>query len=176
MLTKLGKSSTIFGVALVLLMYWAIAPFVSISPLIEWLRAAQLVISLSVAILYLPGLVEILFVRAPSQVQQLVFGIVIAWAGGAGISAWLGLWRMAGRPEWMLDSAISGFFTWMICVGGFLHLTAPRAIDGRIPRANWAASAFALVASLALAWVLLVVPPDVRWIADWLEPYLSSSR
>ena len=121
-------------------------------------------------------MIEILIVRTPTHAQQLVLGIVAVWVGGAGNAAWFGLWRLAGKPPWMLENAyINGFWVWMICVGGVLHLTAPRAIDGRIPRSNWVGVTSVLIASFVLAWVLIANPPDASLIADWLEPYLSSA-
>lgn len=171
---EIGRSATLWAGSILIFGYWAVAPYVPANEMAEWLRASQAVISVFVALAYLPSLIEILAARLPSQAQQLVLGIVMAWTGAAGNASWFLLWRLAGRPEWMLTAApINGWFVWLMVLGGFLHLTAPRSIEGRFPRSNWVWLGAAVFMILLLAGFLALSPPDARGVAEWLKPYLS---
>lgn len=171
---KLSRSVTLWAGTLVILSYWVFAPFARVEQLIEWLRSSQIVVSVIVTMIYTPTLIEILAVRLPSTAQQLVMGIVVAWAGAAGNSGWFLLWRLAGYPEWMVtDSHWNGFFVWMMIVGAFLHLTAPRSIEGTFPKSNWVWISVVLVLSFTLAIYMLTSPPDARELVEALRPYLA---
>lgn len=171
---KLGRSLTLWLGSAIILSYWIFHPLLPDEQLLEWLRSSQIVVSSIVAIVYLPSLIEVLSARMPSTAQQLVLGIVVGWTGAAGNAAWFLLWRLADKPGWMVeDAAINGFFVWMMVVGAFLHLTAPRAIDGTFPRANWVWISVVFVLSIALAFYMLTSPPDAREFSEWMRPYFE---
>lgn len=171
---QMRNSLTLWLGTAIIFSYWVFAYYIPQNEFVEWLRASQLVLSLSVVAIYLHSIYDIFTTKIPTHAQQLVLGIIVAWTGSAGNAAWFLLFRTGGRPEWMLDAPMNGFFVWMIGIGGLLHLTAPRAIDGRVPRANWLGVAVVALASIGFAYAITIAPPDARWIADFLQPYLAS--
>ncbi len=49
---------------------------------------------------------------------RLLMGLELFWLGFGAREAWLLAVRLDGRPQWMVDSPINGFFAyWILCAG-----------------------------------------------------------
>lgn len=141
-------------------------------PLTEALQAVRIAIGVAVAVAYGTACLDALLGPRLDRVHQLALGIALAWTAAVLAGSWSLLWRLAGEPAWMLGSALEGFLVWLQILGGSLHLTAPGAIDGRVPKRNWIMLGLAAGGGAGLGALLVATRPDLRALVDALEPYL----
>lgn len=153
--------------------YWIAARFVHVHYLIEALRILQVSVAVAVVISYMGPALDAVRSERVNLVQQLSLGISLGFLSLALTGGWFTLWRLAGQPQWMPNSDINGFFIWLSILAGALHLTAPGAIDGRIPPRNWVWLGAAVGGAVLLFLIFLAQQPDLAWFAKALEPWLA---
>lgn len=105
----------------------------------------------------------ILMQRPMDGGSQLLLGILCVWFAEIAISLWSLIWRLSDQ-SWMLDSPILAALLYLKIIGGTLHVTAPRAVDGRVPRRSWimlliGATLAALIAGIIIGskWSRIIV-------------------
>jgi hypothetical protein len=141
--------------------------------IMETLRAFLLAASVAVAIAYSKPAVQAIMARKmPDLVSQLTLGIALAWATTAVQSAFYMIWRLAGQPAWMVNTDFSAFLLYSLCLAAVLHITAPGAIDGQIPKRNMVALGLAAGAAALIIGLIIVINPDVGAFVEYLKPWL----
>lgn len=106
--------------------------------LIKWLSWILAVISIAVVVTYLEAVWSGLRHRGPMpRYTHLALGIFLGWLAIVENRTWVGLIRMFPLDMEMRQSYFIAFYVWTSIVAAFFHLTAPRALDGRVPTANW---------------------------------------
>lgn len=171
---KLGRSPTFWGGLAVIFSYWVWGPLIPADTRAEYLRVFGIVYAGFAFMAYLPGVVKFLTEKTPVEAQQLVMGIVVLALSLVCGGIWLLIWRQAGQPYWMVNSDINGFWLWLVVVGYFLHITAPRVLEGEIPRPNWSRVWVAFLVATALSLLIVHIRPDMAALAEWMRPYLSN--
>ena len=171
----LALSRTLWiGVALIVA-FWIIAALAPTVPQNDALRISRLSVAIAVTIGFGLSLVRILRARWPGMTGTIALGIFLSWLGTSGSGLWVLIYVLANKPRWMLDSNINGFFIYINMIGGFLHLVAYNAIDGRIPKAAWIRIGVAVGLVFGLtAWFVLSAP-DATALADWLKPVFADA-
>lgn len=166
------RSRTLWAALLLFSLYWAVARLVPNGPLMEGLHAVRVAICAVVVAAYAPVCLEALARNRIGRVEQLSLGIVIGWGATLLSGLWSLLWRLAGQPAWMVNSDLNGFFIWAAILGAVLHVTAPGAVDGTVPRRTWTLTGLAFGAGALLAALILTRRPDVAALVEGLAPWV----
>lgn len=119
--------------------FWVLAFFFVSGPvLIQITNYTVMAVAIAVIVSYIPNVIHALERGGPGidRVGQLTIGIVLAWSASTVLRSWSAATRIFDL-EWMRDSPWIAFFLLNSTIAGILHLTAPGAIDGRIPGKNW---------------------------------------
>lgn len=117
--------------------YVVLAYLVEAGTLAEFLNGVVFALSAAVIVAYIPAFWEALTTPRPSQKHYLLLGIVVSWTAIGLHRGEAMIWRALGKPEWMSDHWTWILFIYLNILGATLHLTAPGAIDGKVPTKNW---------------------------------------
>ena len=166
------RSRTLWTALALFALYWIAAGLVPNGPLMEALHTIRIAICLVVVTAYAPVCLEALAQDRIGRVEQLSLGITIGWGATLCGGLWSLLWRLAGQPAWMVNSDLNGFFLWVAILGAVLHVTAPGAVDGIVPRRTWILTGLAFGGGALAAGVLLARRPDVAVLVEGLAPWL----
>lgn len=140
--------------------------------MLEVLRLLQTTMAIAVVTAYWPAALAIVRRGRADLGEHLILGIVLAFIGVALSGVWALLWRLSDEPAWMYQSDFNGFLVYLSILACLLHITAPGAIDGRVPTRNWIALGMAAGAAFFAAGIILVSRPNARAIVDVLEHWL----
>ncbi len=156
---NMARSPNVWAFAALCGAFWLLALATEYRPLNVFLQCTTLAVSVAVMFAYAaPGL-EALQKREIDREDHLVLGICLAWLGVFLRSGFIILWRVGwlwGNPHSTIDSHWVNLFNFMILLGGVLHITAPGAMNNRIPPRNLALLGAAFGAGAGLASLLLV--------------------
>lgn len=153
--------------------YWAAVWIAPNQFLFEILRLVTAVVSLIPMIAY--GWVvarDFRYYARFDLVTLLTFGVTLYAFSATGHNLWTFIWRVAGKPSWMFDAPIQGFFIFTSLFASICVTLAPGAIGGRIPTRNfmWIAGAIALGVGCAL--VTLWMKVDLTAWVESIRPYV----
>lgn len=126
-----------WSAALLMTAFWTVHYLVPFKPLMQSLNALVLCVSISVVLTYAPAWAQTLAKPRLDGGDALSLGIGCTWCSDIGFRLWSIAWRGLDNPEWMLTTAILPLLLTVNFMGGVLHLTAPGAVDGVVPRRNW---------------------------------------
>ncbi|HEV2557976.1 MAG TPA: hypothetical protein VGU45_05060 [Microvirga sp.] len=160
------------GFALLALFFVA-AWLIPNNQLVENLRILQIAAGMVVVTAYLPYAFDGIKAGRPDRVQQLSMGIALGFMSVICAGLWSLIWRLSGQPRWMVSSDVNSFFVWMSILAATLHITAPGAIDGIVPKRNWIMLGLAFGAGFLCASLILLFHPDFQAVAEWLRPIFA---
>jgi len=109
----------------------------------------------------------------PKRTDFLIVGIVLAWLSTDGQAVLAVLFRLAGMPAWFVNSEIYAPIRLLSVVAAVLHVSAPGAVDGLVPRRNRIAMGVGLGGAVLLVLTLLWSRPDVGPLLERTRPYIS---
>ena len=118
------------------------------------LHALRISVSVVVVLTFIRALPAIMLQKHIDQGSMLILGILCVWTAEIAISAWSLTFRLSDQ-SWMRDSPILAGLLWMKVMGGTLHVTAPRAIDGRVPRRSWVMLIIGATVAALLAGIII---------------------
>lgn len=146
--------------------YWLMVAFIPFGILRETLDAILVPLSILVLIIYLPITSQELLKNRLDKSGRLLMGIVLSWTSMTLLRP-LGIWaRVSGKLGVVSQSPFYGFIIWMMIWAAILHITAPGADAGEVPRWNWPIFV-ALVAGGIIAGIVIGVQ-----LGYWLsQPY-----
>lgn len=155
------------------LSYWIVAPFLPTNLQTEWLRVFMIVFSATAIVAWFPAFREIVLRPSPVSAQQSIMGQVMFLTGVFGGAVWLLLWRMAGQPSWMVNSDLNGWWLYLVGLGCFFSLIAPKDMAKEPPRTRWGRVAWAFLISLVLGYGIIHMRPNIMPLVDWLKHRVS---
>jgi hypothetical protein len=141
------------------------------STIYEVLHTLRVSAGLAVWVAYCEAALQAVRMSRPDHIRQLALGIVATQTGIVGAAIWGLLWRLGGKPDWMLESSMNGVWWWITILGSVLHITAPGAINGSIPTPNKIRLGIAIGTAVGAAMLIMVLRPDLRPIVDMMEPW-----
>lgn len=150
----LARSRIVRAAILLIAAYWVAAFFVPSTYLIQVLNYVLISVAVAVSIAYLPDVYQAIRMDRVDRVAQLSLGIALSWTAVIINRSWVGLIRIADA-DWMRASPMIGFYVFLSILAGVLHITAPGAIDGQIPKRNRITLGLAVAAGILAA--LLVI-------------------
>lgn len=154
--------------------YWIVSWLTPSSSNMEFEHIARTSISLAVVMAYASIFAGALMSSRPDRVEQLSAGIVLSWVSTLLVSMWALLYRLGGRPAWMLDSDIYGYLIHLQVLGGILHITAPGAVGGGIPRRNWISLGVASGVTLFVFLMIIGFQPNAQRLVSYMEYYFRT--
>lgn len=146
--------------------YAVINMFVPNEDMIIACRVLQAAASVMVLAVYGSDAIRALRTPTPSRTDFLLLGISCGWLASLSQSLYSILYRLAGAPAWMLTIEIVAPTVLLSVIGALLHVAAPGAFDGNLPRRNKIAIGAMFGAAALVVFGLLVYRPD---ISDWVE-------
>lgn len=111
--------------------------------------------------------------REPARTDFLIVGIVLAWLSTDGQAILAVLFRLAGMPSWFVDSELYAPIRLLSVVAAVLHVSAPGAVDGLVPRRNRLAMGLGLGGAVLIVLVLLWQRPDMGPLIERTRPYIG---
>jgi hypothetical protein len=121
-----------------ILLWIAFLPFLFWLPrqdLFEVLNAIVFSVATGVCVGYSANLTRVL--KQPiynlDAADALRVGVVVGWGATALVFGILFYWRLVGKEDVVIDSAVSAISRWILITAGTLHLAASGSIDGVVP-------------------------------------------
>ena len=111
--------------------------------------------------------------KSPKRTDFLIVGIVLAWISTDGQAILAVLFRLAGMPAWFVNSEIYAPIRLLSVVAAVLHVSAPGAVDGLVPRRNRIAMGIGLGGAVLLVLALLWSRPDIGPLIERARPYIG---
>lgn len=111
--------------------------------------------------------------REPARTDFLIVGIVLAWLSTDGQAILAVLFRLAGMPAWFVNSELYAPIRLLSVVAAVLHVSAPGAVDGLVPRKNRLAMGLGLGGAVLIVLVLLWQRPDMGPLIERTRPYIG---
>jgi hypothetical protein len=161
------------GSVAVLLFFYVSTQISNPGPIVEMVRVASIPLSVAVIVAYGDGALRALFARHPDKFAMLTLGIVVSWGSTAMSSTWSVLWRLSGQPAWWVNSYPNSFGLYIALSAAVLHITAPGAVDGRIPRRLMIHLGVIAGLVVALACAVVTARPDLSSVINSLRPYVE---
>jgi hypothetical protein len=172
MVRKFLASRSIRIATVCIVAFWVVLLIAPRNETIELLRITQASMAAAVAVAFSSLATYALLKIYPDRVEQMSMGVALGFFSSFGFGFWALLWRLAGKPDWMLESSVQAFWIYLSILAGALHITAPGAVDGRIPRPNKIALGTAVGAGVLVFLLLLWTVPDLSQPMEAIRPYI----
>lgn len=154
--------------------YWGVSPFLSADQLIKASTTALWIVSGAVGPAYAVKAVQAVRRSESVTVQHLTFGIALGWVA---TFIWMTdrmLWLSSRYPDFLARNKLVAGAVFGAAVGCFYHLTSPGVFGQglRSFRSRAVICGIVLFIVVALSAIMVAAPPDLRWLAIALEPWL----
>ncbi|NEU14705.1 hypothetical protein G3T14_21740 [Methylobacterium sp. BTF04] len=153
--------------------YQVVNAFVANADMILAVRIIACAIYAAVLYVYAPDAWTAASNRDPERGDFLIVGIWLSFAGHLGQGLYAIAYRLAEAPAWLLNAEVIAPITIVSAIAGVLHVSAPGAFKGTVPRRNRYALALALALGVLALGVLLTTRPDIKPIIDRARPYIG---
>jgi len=116
----------------------SVALLTNATDLIVVLNFALVALWVGVCVAYLPPVIIILMDDRPlDRADILALGIFCGGFSIVIIRTWSMIWRIMGKPEWLLESDIVSYALFTSVIAAVLHLAAPGGLNDRVPPRRW---------------------------------------
>jgi hypothetical protein len=147
----LKTNSTIKWLMLPLISYWILCLLFPADFLIRWLSWILVVVAAGVCSTYAISVWHGLTNSGPMpRYTHLALGIFIGWLSIVMNRSWAGMIRLYPLEMWMRESYFISFYVWTSIMAAVFHMTAPGAINGVVPTANWIKIGIAVMVGIML--------------------------
>ncbi|HEV7255743.1 MAG TPA: hypothetical protein VGN97_21915 [Mesorhizobium sp.] len=135
LIRDLMGSRIVTGATLLVALFWLVAAFVPPITMIQLMNFLVLAVAIAVTVSYAPGVWRAVREDRTDRLAQLGLGITLAWVSIVLNRGWNAVMRFT-HSEWMETHIFIAFCIYLSILAATLHITAPGALDGRIPRRN----------------------------------------
>lgn len=159
--------------------YFALGFALPEQPFLELVRILQAVTAIVVVIAFSVDAWESLTSETTDRTDSIVIGIFLQHVSLFWIGFWLLLYRLSGRPEWMLNTLFFGFWGgWLSSLAALLHVWAPGVLrradsEGEIPPSRLRAVSLAAALGVFGVLVVLATQPNARWLVESIRPWVK---
>lgn len=147
-------------------------------PFLELVRILQATTSIVVAIAFSADAWESLTSEKEDTTDSIVIGIFLQHVSLFWVGFWLLLYRLSGRPEWMINTLFFGFWGgWLSSIAALLHVWAPGVLrrlgnEDEVPTARLRAVGVATAIGVFGILVVLATQPNAQWLVELIRPYV----
>jgi hypothetical protein len=147
-------------------------------PFLEFVRIVMATAAVIASVAYSAEAWESATTERADQTDSIVIGIFLQHFTLAFTGIYLLLYRLAGRPEWMLNTLTFGFVSgWLSALASFLHVWAPGVLrrtpeTGEVPSARLRAVGFVAAVGMFATLVVLATQPNAVWIVESIRPWV----
>lgn len=128
------------------------------------------------AITFAPAALRlILLPRWPERHEWATIGLWLLMLTLAITCAWALLWRLSGQPPYLVNNVVYDGRWLGFIVATAILLKAPNLFGEGVDAASRWTLAAAWAVAIAFVVFLAVAQPDLRWLAERLQPLLDSS-
>lgn len=129
-----------------------------------------LVISGTVATVYLPKAIRSMRERRDPAIQHISYGIVLGWGDTFLWRVLIMIWLLTDQdPIWTNNDVLSGLYAGA-ALGAFYHLTSP----GAMARGIWprvVACTLVVIVAIVLSAILILTPPNLTWLTTYVKQW-----
>jgi hypothetical protein len=147
-------------------------------PFLEFVRIVMATAAVITAVAYGAEAWESATTERSDQTDSIVIGIFLQHFTLAFTGVWLLLYRLAGRPEWMLNTLVFGFVSgWLSALASSLHVWAPGVLrrtpeTGEVPSVRLRAVGIAAALGVFATLVVLATQPNAIWLVESMRPWV----
>lgn len=140
--------------------------FVPNADLILAERIFQASVAMMVVVVYWPDARAAWRSDSPERGDYLIVGVTIGWMATFCQAMFSVIFRLAGMPMWFTNIDANSLWILMSAISGILHIVAPGAVDGVVPRRNRIVLGIGMGVAVMCICVVLWSRPD---ISDYVE-------
>lgn len=168
------RGTIYFSILLLFIAYQCVNFFVPNADLILATRTMAAGFYASVLYVYGMDAWRALTAPNPKRTDFLIVGIWISFASHLSQCLYSIMYRLA-PTQWLLNSEVVSPIVLLGVVAAILHVSAPGAVDGTVPRRNRVALGSGIGVATIFVALLLITRPDIGpllerarpWISDW---------
>jgi len=143
--------------------------FVPNADLILAERIFQASVAATVVVVYWPDARAAWKSESPERGDYLIVGVTLGWCATLCQAMFSVVFRLAGMPLWFTNIDANSLWILMSAISGILHIVAPGAVDGIVPRRN----RIVLGVGIGIAVMGICV---VMWTRPDISVYVEASR
>lgn len=143
--------------------------FVPNADLILAERIFQASVAMMVVVVYWPDARAAWRSDSPERGDYLIVGVAIGWVATFCQAMFSVIFRLAGMPMWFTNIDANSLWILMSAISGILHIVAPGAVDGVVPRRN------RIVLGLGMGIAVMGICV-VLWSRPDISVYVEASR
>jgi hypothetical protein len=169
------RSRVVFSsILLVLTLLW-LGVVIPEGDLIIACRIFQASTAASVVAVYWPDARFAWKSNSPEVGDYLIVGITIGWSATFCQAMFSVIYRLAGGPLWFANADINSLWIVMSSISGWLHIMAPGAVDGKVPRRNRLGLGAGIGAAVAVTCLVLWSRPNIGPALEFFRPALENT-
>jgi hypothetical protein len=143
--------------------------FVPNADLILSERIFQASVAMMVVVVYWPDARAAWLSESPERGDYLIVGVTLGWIATFFQAMFSVVFRLAGMPLWFANIDANSLWILMSAISGILHIVAPGAVDGVVPRRNRIVLGIGMGVTVMGICVVLWSRPDI-------SAYVEASR
>jgi len=135
--------------------------FVPNADLILAERIFQASVAATVVVVYWPDARAAWKSESPERGDYLIVGVTLGWCATLCQALFSVVFRLAGMPLWFTNIDANSLWILMSAISGILHIVAPGAVDGVVPRRNRIVLGLGMGIAVMGICVVLWTRPDI---------------
>jgi hypothetical protein len=129
----------------------------------------QASVAMMVVVVYWPDARAAWLSESPERGDYLIVGVTLGWIATFFQAMFSVVFRLAGMPLWFANIDANSLWILMSAISGILHIVAPGAVDGVVPRRNRIVLGIGMGVTVMGICVVLWSRPDI-------SAYVEASR
>ena len=149
--------------------------FVPNADLILAERIFQASVAATVVVVYWPDARAAWKSESPERGDYLIVGVTLGWCATLCQAMFSVVFRLAGMPLWFTNIDANSLWILMSAISGILHIVAPGAVDGIVPRRNRIVLGVGMGIAVMGICVVLWTRPDISIYLEGCRFFLEDT-
>lgn len=169
------RSRVVFSSIMIIGVFLMLDVFVPDGDLIIAGRIFQASTAASVVVVYYPDARLAWKSNSPEVGDYLIVGITIGWGATFCQAMFSVIFRLAGQPWWFANADVNSLWILMSSISGWLHILAPGAVDGVVPRRNRIGLGVGIGLAVCATCLVLWSRPNIAPFLEFFRPVLEDT-